>query len=158
MFGGLQLKIIIALILISVISGGYFYIQALRGELAVAAEVQKKLEGVIEQQKLVMEKNAEDMRKMQEINQKVSEEFAKSQREVNALSKKFEKFANISKAKPTETEMRVNRGTRDALRCNELITGSPLTKEEKAGTIKNGICSEILDALIARENANAPQR
>lgn len=158
MFGGLQLKIIIALILISVISGGYFYIQALRGELAVAAEVQKKLEGVIEQQKLVMEKNAEDMRKMQEINQKVSDEFAKSQREVNALNKKFEKFANISKTKPTETEMRVNRGTRDALRCNELITGSPLTKEEKAGTMKNGICPEILDALIARENANAPQR
>ena len=37
MFGGLQLKIIIAVVLIAVLSGGYFYIQALRGELAAAA-------------------------------------------------------------------------------------------------------------------------
>lgn len=158
MFGGLQLKIIIALIVISIISGGYFYIQALRSDLAVAAEVQKKLEGVIEQQKLVMEKNAEDMKKMQEINKKVSDEFAKSQREVSALNKKFEKFANVAKAKPTETEKRVNRGTVDALRCNEIVTGAPLTNEEKSGTIKNGICQDVIDALIARENANAPQK
>jgi hypothetical protein len=102
-----------------------------------------------------MERNAEDMRKMQDINKKVSEEFAKSQREVSTLNKKFEKFANVAKGKPTETEKRVNRGTQDALRCNELVTGAPLTKEEKSATIKNGICQDLVDALIARENANA---
>ena len=102
-----------------------------------------------------MEKNAEDMRKMQDINKKVSDEFAKSQREVSALNKKFEKFATVAKGKPTETEKRVNRGTEDALRCNEIVTGAPLTAQEKSATIKNGICQDVIDALIARENANA---
>jgi hypothetical protein len=47
--------------------------------------------------------------------------------------------------------MRVNRGTKDALRCNELITGAPLTTEEKSGKVKNGICDELIRALVVKE-------
>jgi hypothetical protein len=150
---GLGIKIAIAAILFSVISGGYFYIEALQGKLEAAAEVQQRLEGVINQQKLVMERNAADLRKMQTINAEVAEKAGKAEREVAALNSKLSKLdeAVVAKAPPTQTEIRINRGTKDALRCNELVTGSPLTTEERTGKIRNGICNDLIKELIAKE-------
>ncbi len=65
---GLGIKLAIAAILFSVVSGGYFYIQALEGKLEAAAEVQQRMEGVITQQKMVMEQQQADM-KMVAIDQ-----------------------------------------------------------------------------------------
>jgi hypothetical protein len=141
---GLGIKIAIAAILFSVISGGYFYIEALQGRLEAAKEVQVRMEGVINQQKLVMEKNAEDMKKMQALNADVAQKALQAQQEVAALNSKFSRFDNLSKAPPSDTEVRVNRGTKDALRCNELVTGSPLTNDELSGKVKNNICPELI--------------
>ena len=141
---GLGIKIAIAAILFSVISGGYFYIEALQGRLEAAKEVQVRMEGVINQQKLVMEKNAEDMKKMQALNADVAQKALQAQQEVAALNSKFSRFDNLSKVPPSDTEVRVNRGTKDALRCNELVTGSPLTNDELSGKVKNNICPELI--------------
>lgn len=143
------IKIAIAAILFSIISGGYFYIQALQGKLEAAAEVQQRMEGVINQQKLVMEKNAEDMRKMQQINVEIAKKIQQAQDEVNELNRKFQKrdLALLAAKKPSDIEIRINRGTKDALRCNELVSGSALTKDELSGKIKNGICQELIDSM-----------
>jgi Zn-dependent oligopeptidase len=126
---------------------------ALKGKLEAAAEVQQRMEGVIEQQKIVLEKQQEDVRKMQELNKEISTKFSESQLEVSQLNQKFSNrnLARSSLKNPNETEMRVNRGTKDALRCNELITGAPLTTEEKSGKVKNGICDELIRALVVKE-------
>jgi len=152
---GLGIKIAIAAILFSVISGGYFYIEALQGKLEAAAEVQQRLEGVINQQKLVMERNAADLRKMQTINAEVAEKAGKAEREVAALSSKLSKLDEVvvTKAPPTQTEIKINRGTKDALRCNELVTGSPLTADELSGKIKNNICPELIASKIPAKEA-----
>jgi len=152
---GLGIKIAIAAILFSVISGGYFYIEALQGKLEAAAEVQQRLEGVINQQKLVMERNAADLRKMQTINAEVAEKAGKAEREVAALNSKLSKLdeAVVAKAPPTQTEIRINRGTKDALRCNELVTGSPLTTDELSGKVKNNICPELIASKIPAKEA-----
>jgi hypothetical protein len=150
---GLKIKLIIACVLFTVMTSGYFYIMALKGKLEAAAEVQQRMEGVIEQQKIVLEKQQEDVRKMQELNKEISTKFSESQLEVSQLNQKFSNrnLARSSLKNPNETEMRVNRGTKDALRCNELITGAPLTTEEKSGKVKNGICDELIRALVVKE-------
>jgi len=150
---GLKIKLIIACVLFTVMTSGYFYIMALKGKLEAAAEVQQRMEGVIEQQKIVLEKQQEDVRKMQELNKEISTKFSESQLEVSQLNQKFSNrnLARSSLRNPNETEMRVNRGTKDALRCNELITGAPLTTEEKSGKVKNGICDELIRALVVKE-------
>ena len=51
---GIGIKIAIAAILFSIVSGGYFYIEALEGKLEAAAEVQQRMQGVIDQQKMVL--------------------------------------------------------------------------------------------------------
>lgn len=153
----MKIKIIIAVVLFCTISIGYFYIQALEGQLAAAEEVQQRLEGVIEEQQLVLDKNAEDMKKMQELNKEVSDKFTESQQLVNDLNSKFYKI-NLDKAAsslPTETEIKINRGTKDALRCNELVTGAKLTSDEKSGKVQNNMCSDFLKRAIAKEPKNA---
>lgn len=152
---GLKIKLIIACVLFTVMTSGYFYIMALKGKLEAAAEVQQRMEGVIEQQKLVLEKQQEDVQKMQELNTEMSAKFSESQLEVSQLNQKFlnRNLARSSLKNPNETEMRVNRGTKDALRCNELITGAPLTTQEKTGKVKNGICNELIKALIMKDGS-----
>jgi len=148
---GLGIKIAIAAILFSVISGGYFYIEALQGKLEAAAEVQQRMEGVINQQKLVMEQQQADMKKMQAINIEVAAKAQQAQNEVNALSRKMSRLDNLAKAPPSETEVRVNRGTRDALRCNELVTGAPLTADELSGRVRNTICNDFIQAQLPKK-------
>ena len=150
---GLGIKLAIAAILFSVISGGYFYIQALQGKLEAAAEVQQRMEGVITQQKMVMEQQQADMKKMQSINAEVAKVAQQAQNDVNTLSRKMSRLDALAKAPPTETEMRVNRGTRDALRCNEIVTGSPLTADEISGKIRNNICKDLIESLKPKEAA-----
>ena len=151
---GLGIKIAIAAILISIVSGGYFYIQALEGKLEAAAEVQQRMEGVINQQKLVMERNAADLKKMQTINAEVAAEATKAQQEVSVLNNKLTKLDEVvTKAPPTQTEIKINRGTKDALRCNEIVTGSPLTTNEISGKIKNNICPDLIASKIPAKEA-----
>jgi len=151
---GFGIKIAIAAILFSVVSGGYFYIQALQGKLEAAAEVQQRMEGVINQQKLVMERNAADLKKMQNINVEVAAQATKAQQEVSALNSKLTKLDTIvAQAPPTQTEIKINRGTKDALRCNELVTGSPLTTDELSGKIKNNICPDLIASKIPAKEA-----
>jgi uncharacterized protein YoxC len=148
---GIGIKIAIAAILFSVVSGGYFYIQALQGKLEAAAEVQQRMEGVIDQQKIVMEQTQRDLKLMNQINQDVAEKAQAAQNEVNNLSRKLSRLDGLSKAPPSETEMRVNRGTRDALRCNEIVTGSPLTTDELSGKIKNNVCNDLIQSLLPKK-------
>ena len=148
---GIGIKIAIAAILFSVVSGGYFYIQALQGKLEAAAEVQQRMEGVIDQQKIVMEQTQRDLKLMNQINQDVAEKAQAAQNEVNNLSRKLSRLDGLSKAPPSETEMRVNRGTRDALRCNEIVTGSPLTTDELSGKLKNNVCNDLIQSLLPKK-------
>jgi len=150
---GLKIKLIIACVLFTVMTSGYFYIMALQGKLEAAAEIQQRMEGVIEQQKVVLEKQQEDVRKMQQLNNEMAKKFSETQQEVAQLSQKFANrdLAASSLKNPDETEMKVNRGTKDALRCNELITGANLTTDEKSGKVRNGICNDLIKELIAKE-------
>ena len=150
---GIGIKIAIAAILFSIVSGGYFYIQALEGKLEAAAEVQQRMEGVIEQQKMVLEQNQKDIEKMQEINSNVAKVAEDAQVEANALRNKFSRFSGLAKNNPGEAEMRINRGTKDALRCNEIVTGSRLTADEISGKIQNNICPELIKTKAPKKEA-----
>ena len=150
---GIGIKVAIAAILFSVLSGGYFYIESLQGRLEAAKEVQQRMEGVIEQQKMVLEQNQKDLEQMKLINTQIAEIAQTSQQEVNDMRTKFSRFNAIAKNNPSEAEMRINRGTRDALRCNEIVTGSRLTADEISGKIQNNICPELIKTKTPKKEA-----
>jgi hypothetical protein len=92
---------------------------------------------------------------MQAINAEVAKVAQQAQNDVNALNRKFQQrdLAMSAAKKPADVEIRVNRGTRDALRCNELVTGAPLTPDELSGKAKNNICQNIIDRQIPKKEA-----
>jgi hypothetical protein len=151
-FGGIGLKIAIAAILFSVISGGYFYIKQQQAELELAKEVQAKMEGVIQKQGLAMDNMKADVERMGQVQTELSSKVNEAQRENQDLAKKFTQDAEgkernlsaMAQEKPSIVEEKINRGSKDALRCNELITGAPLTEEEAAGKVRNNICPTLL--------------
>ena len=149
---GIGIKVAIAAILFSIVSGGYFYIQALEGKLEAAAEVQQRMEGVITQQKAQMDRQNEDIQKMQEINAEITKDFIKTQQEASDLRTKVAapRLTAASIANAGDVQMKINRGTKAAFRCNEIATGAPLTKDEKSGTMKNTICPELISSLMPK--------
>jgi hypothetical protein len=153
----MSIRIIIGVILVSIMTTGYFYIDSLNSQLEAAAELQQKLEGVIEKQQEVMDRNEADLKKMQQLNKDLSESFTTTQQEANELRGKFDRMnlAKSASSLPTETEMKINRGTRDALRCNELVTGARLTPDEKSGKVQNNMCADVIKRAIAKESKNA---
>lgn len=157
--GGIGLKVAIAAIAFSVITGGYFYIQSLRSELKLAAEVQAKLEDNIRAKDAAMDQMRRDVENMNRIQTDLNSRLRSAESTANELARRFNVDRNGNERnlnrtageRPATIELAINRGTRDALRCNEIITGSPLTPEERSGQVRNNICPDLIPAPERRQ-------
>lgn len=151
-FSGIGVKLAIVAIVLAVLSGGYFYIQKLQSDLRAAAVENARLEDSIKAKDAAMEQIRQDIENMNKIRAELDIKLREAENEVTELEKRFNESANgkvrdigrIAKEKPNAVELRINRGTQDALRCNEIVTGSPLTNDEKSGKTRNSICPDLL--------------
>jgi len=149
---GIGIKVAIAAILFSIISGGYFFIKEQQAQLELAKEVQAKMEGVIEKQNLAMDNIKADVERMGQVQKELSGTISAAEKSTKDLAKKFTEdaegrernLAAMAAEKPSVVEEKINRGTKDALRCNELLTGASLTDDEKTGKVRNNICQDLL--------------
>ena len=116
--------------------GGYLYVQKLQKDNAILKENQLKLEGAVEEQKQVMEKQAEDFRKIRDTLNKLEEVNKKLEQDKAELNKRLGKhdIGNLAENKPDLVERIINGASKSAARCVEIASGSPLTEEELNGT------------------------
>jgi len=150
--GGIGLKIAIAAIGISMIFSAWFYVKSLQSEIQAAHEVRARLEDNIKAQETAMTAMREDVARQAAIQRALSESLSNAQQANADLSRRFNQdasgrernFTTFTTQQPSAVEQRANRGTRDALRCNELVTGSPLTEDERTGKVTNNICPHLL--------------
>lgn len=166
MFGlsGIGLKIAIFLVASSLVTTGWFYVKNLQSELKLAAERQARMDDVITSQKQAMDVVQRDLARMQttqrELNTKIQEAEAANRELENKFNRgsngRQRNFAELANKEPEKVEESINRGTKDALRCNELVTGSPLTDDEKAGKVRNTICPNLLPAYTGPARSAAP--
>jgi hypothetical protein len=141
--------------LLSALTGGYFYVKSLQTEIELAKEVQAKMEGVIAKQSLAMDNLKADVERQGQVQAELSKQVSVAQQESADLGKKFTQDAegkernlsSLANQQPNLVEGKVNQGTKDALRCNEIVTGSPLTPEEASGKVRNNICPSLLPKL-----------
>ena len=89
-----------------------------------------------------------DMESIREQFASVSADFEVAQSRVDVLEEKLSKhdLGALAQAKPKLIEKIVDKGTKDVLRCYEILTGSPLTEEEINVTKKskaNTTCSDV---------------
>ena len=116
--------------------GGYLYVQKLQKDNAILKENQLKLEGAVEDQKLVIEQQAEDFRKIRNTLDKLEEVNKKLEQDKADLNKRLGKhdIGNLAENKPKLVEKIINGASKSAARCVEIASGSPLTEEELNGT------------------------
>jgi len=131
-----SLKIGLVLVMLAGAGGGYLYVQKLQKDNATLKANQIKLESAVEDQKLVIESQAEDFKKIRSTLTKLEEEKAKLEKDKADLSKRLGKhdIGNLAENKPGLVEKIINGASKSAARCVEIASGSPLTEEELNGT------------------------
>lgn len=147
---GTVIKAIVALVIVLVIAGGLWYVTGLRADLAVSEANSAKLQDGIKLQNELLESMKKDIASIQQANKELQEQNEKQKKDVDALTKKFDKrdFGGFAAKNPQVVEKLVNRGTVNAMRCLEIASGSPLTEAEKnakSPTEANRECPSLIN-------------
>jgi hypothetical protein len=155
MFGflsGIQAKFIAAVIIILMLVAAWFYVKHLESSLDAVKAMNARLEDVVNSQKLAMDNLKNDVIKMNKVQGKYSDSVQIIEKDAQELEKKLtttksgnaRNLNKIANKKPTAFEKIINRASKDSLRCNEIVSGSPLTADEKSGKVKNSVCPRLL--------------
>ena len=149
MFGSIKIAMIV--IMLAGAGGGFMYVKNLKADLATSEANNAKLEQSVESQKAVITQMKADFKAITEINAKIEKQNKDLKAEFAALDKKFNKIngkgevrdvGDLATKRPSSVEKIINKGTQNAMRCQEIAMGSPLTEKEKNATKKSEINSE----------------
>ena len=154
--GSLKIYAMIAVAVGTMIAGFYWYYQDSQKRLMALMENQAKLETAVQLQEQTIQQQQEDMKKQAETLKVVNDQFAKAQKDKQILSDKLSKheIGHLAEKKPVLIEKIINKATDNAGRCFEILSGSPLTDEERAATKKseiNGECPSIANPNYVAE-------
>ena len=149
MFG--QIKLLFFVIMILGAGGGYMYVKNLQKNLAISEANNAKLEQSVESQKAVITQIKADFEAMTKIKAEIEKQNLILKAEFKALDQKFNKIngkgevrdiGDLATKRPSSVEKIINKGSNNAMRCQEIAMGSPLTEKEKNATKKSEINSE----------------
>lgn len=150
MFGSIGLYLKLAVLL--ALAFALLYIKDLRTQVALDKVNIGIVQSAYDAEKSEVANKDKDLQAQRATNSQLADIFAETDQERSALEKKLN--AAISQMKtaavkdPKAVEVKINQGTVNALRCNELSTGSPLTADEKSGKTKNPVCQALLDSQV----------
>tara|TARA_Y100001937_G_scaffold52340_1_gene72434 strand:+ start:104 stop:541 length:438 start_codon:yes stop_codon:yes gene_type:complete len=132
----LQIKLVLAIIVMIGAGGGYLYINKLQKDNATLKTNQIKLESAVEDNNQVIEQQIEDINKIRNTLEIVEAEKKKLEKDKDDLNKRLGKhdIGNLAENKPGLVEKIINKASKNAQRCVEIASGSPLTEEELNGT------------------------
>ena len=132
----LQIKIILALVLLAGAGGGYLYVNKLQKDYAILKTNQVKLETAVAESNQVIEQQSKDLKKIRSTLKEVEELNDRLQADKDSLNKRLGKhdIGNLAENKPGLVEKIINKASDSAARCVEIASGSPLTEEELNGT------------------------
>lgn len=154
---GSIIKLVLYLVIVLVIAGGFWYVTDLKANLAISQENNKKLlQGIEDQQKLI-EQMQKDIAQIQNINAELNKQKEDLQKDKDTLTSKFSKrdFGALAAEKPNVVERLVNRGTTNVMRCLELASGAPLNDKEKSAktpTEANRECPSLINPAYTSPN------
>ena len=112
---------------------GYWYYTDTQKTIAILTENNAKLEMAVATNEETIKTMAADFAAANNELKRVNEEFNAIRQQNNRLASKLADFdlALLAASRPESIERAVNRGTYNAGRCFELLSGAALTEEEK---------------------------
>ena len=141
-----KIKIIITLLLLAGVAGGFAYVQKLRADNAVLKINQEKLETAVSDQKELIENQQKDFEQILNANKKMNELVNVLKKDLEDLDKRFNKknrdVGKLAIAKTKSIERITNNASKAANRCIEIASGAELTEKEINATKKSEINTE----------------
>ena len=131
-----SIKLLLIVFVISAAGAGYMYVSNLQKNLMIAQANAAKLETAVELNEQTITSLKADYEKINKELTRINNEFAETRRQNSVLR---DKLANVdlgmlAQTKPDSIQRAINRGTANAGRCFELLSGAPLTDQEKEAT------------------------
>lgn len=130
---GMKLAGIMFLAMLAMAGLGYWYYNDSQARMAILQENNAKLNTAVQISEQAVASLQADIQRANEQLKVVNQEFAAIRAQNNVLADKLAKhdLAVLGSGKPGLVEKLVNRGTANAGRCFELLSGAPLTDKEK---------------------------
>jgi cell division protein FtsB len=125
------------LVVIMVMGGiGYWYYNDTQARIAILQENNAQLNIAVATNEETINSLQADYAAIQAENTRISAEYAAIRRQNSILADKLADMdlGLLASQRPESIERAVNRGTLNAGRCFELLSGSPLTEEERNAT------------------------
>jgi chromosome segregation ATPase len=124
------------------------YYEYTQNQIRIYAENAAKAEMAQQETQAALAQTLADLQKVQEKFTQVSSEFEAAESRVSGLEDKLKEhdLPYLAEQKPRLIDKIVDKGTKDVLRCLEIVSGSPLTEEEINVTKKskaNTTCPDI---------------
>lgn len=139
---------------------GYWYYTDTQNTIAVLTENNAKLNLAVATNEETIKTMAADFAAANEELKKTNAEFAATREQNNQLASKLQEhdLELTAASRPRSVQRLINNGSRNAGRCFELLSGSPLTEKEKnAKTDKsfNNECPWLYDTYKSRGLLNS---
>jgi septal ring factor EnvC (AmiA/AmiB activator) len=129
----MKLSGILLIIMFTMGGMGYWYYTDTQNTIAVLTSNNAKLEMAVATNEATIKTMAADFAAANAELKRVNSEFAAIRKQNNRLASKLADFdlALLAASKPESIERAVNRGSANASRCFELLSGAKLTDSEK---------------------------
>ena len=141
---GMKAAAAMALILLFTMGGFYLYYQDTQKRMAVLLENNAKLETAVQTNEQTITSLQNSYASANAELTRVNKAFADARAQNNELSDRLAKheIGMLAAKKPQLVEGIVNKASDKALRCFEIISGSPLTEKEKGAKDAQSFNSE----------------
>lgn len=142
------IKIGALIVLLAAISGAYWYFNWSQQEMQTLRDNNIKLELAIAESEATVKALRDSMQEAVARFNTTNQKFQSARKDNIVLRDKLgrHELGALAEAKPGLVENLVNKGSQNAARCFEILTGSPLTETERAATKKSQInpsCPDI---------------
>jgi cell division protein FtsB len=128
----MKLSGILIVVILMMGSIGYWYYNDTQKTIKVLTENNAKLELAVETNEAAIESLQADYAAVAAENQRINEAYAEIRRQNSRLSSKLADMdlGLLAAERPDSIQRAVNNGSKNAGRCFEILSGSPLTEEE----------------------------
>ena len=141
---GAKLALVMFVLMLAMGGGAYWYYNDTQEKIKILTENNAKLESAVETNEQALKAQTAAFESMQKQNAKLQKEWTEINNRNRSLENRLSRhdIGASGVAKPSLTEKILNNATKNAQRCLEIFSGSPLTEKELSATKPSEINNE----------------
>ena len=141
---GAKLALVMFVLMLAMGGGAYWYYNDTQEKIKILTENNAKLESAVETNEQALAAQTAAFESMQKQNAKLQAEWTEINNRNRSLENRLSRhdIGASGVAKPSLTEKVLNNATKNAQRCLEIFSGSPLTEKELSATKPSEINNE----------------